>query len=626
VRILKFKLIEIEIENFLSYKKARFTDIKNYNVLVGKNNSGKSNLIKILKFFGDHFSDSIKESVSNFNTSLLFDSNIEETANISLIFKLSKDFRRDIFNKLSNYLKKFLKGMDKEGLINKLTSEEYLNSLKFTFEFDKIMGNLYLKQIEGIHKESREAFPILQGSVDDNNLHIISNKTHEMAINIEECFGKNFRNHKNYSKSELFNTLRTMSKPQGLEENNLLRTIMNEFFKCFKNRIKYIPATRILPKKSSDRANKGSSLLESGENFVQFIFYKQNIIGGDQWMKDYVKELFYFFPDNVKFATDSSSGNPEAYFLESNLTMPIKDENMGSAFMHIAFLVAFIKELGENDILLIEEPELFIFPGLQIKIRDWFLEKSQKSKIFITTHSTKFLSENDDKCSIYSIQKENNESIVKLVPNDKVEDIFDDLNINLTEYEKDKVILYDSTFWNSFILKAMQNKQIEDKLWDFKQILEWWKPGCNVKEQKQIEFCEKVAGFANSKGGVLIIGITNKFPRKIIDVEGIETRIQDCRKKIRNYIDYKREFYHIRAIKLKDQDGMAKNCIIIVVKQTKKVIGVRHGKGYISFKVRTQTGVESINRDMIKENKKGIVYDNYKFLNYLKRFSESTDS
>lgn len=75
-------------------------------------------------------------------------------------------------------------------------------------------------------------------------------------------------------------------------------------------------------------------------------------------------------------------------------------------------------------------------------------------------------------------------SIVKLVPNDKVEDIFDDLNINLIGHEKDKVILYDSIFWNSFILKAMQNKQIEDKLWDFKQILEWWKPGCNVKEQK----------------------------------------------------------------------------------------------------------------------------------------------
>ena len=47
---MKFKLSEVRIKNFLSYKDVTFSGINKYNVLIGKNNSGKSNLIKIMKF------------------------------------------------------------------------------------------------------------------------------------------------------------------------------------------------------------------------------------------------------------------------------------------------------------------------------------------------------------------------------------------------------------------------------------------------------------------------------------------------------------------------------------------------------------------------------------------------
>ncbi len=626
MRNLKFKLIEIEIENFLSYKKAQFSDLKDYNVLIGKNNSGKSNFIKILKLIGDYFSDIIKENVKKFNTSLLFDTNIDAEAKVSLTFKLSEEFIREILMKLSKYLKKFQKDTDKEGLINNLINEGYLNSIKFVFAFDKKLRNLFLKNIYGIHKDSKDAFPILEGPIGGNELHIISNKTHELANNIDTFFGKNLINlvHKSIPKKPLYNTLLRMSNGAYLGENIFLRTIMIEFFNYFKNRVKFIPATRFIPKKDDEYASRERKILqENGRNFVPFIFNKRNTIEGEPWMEKYEKEIFYFFPDIKKFSTDSRSDSVEAYFLENNLTMPIKEQNMGSAIMHIAFLIAFVRDLKENDFLLIEEPELFVFPGLQTKIRDWFLEKSQKIKIFITTHSTKFLSENDEKCSIYSLQKENNESKVKLVAKNNIEDIFDDLNIDLTEYEKDKEILYDNSFWNLFILKAMQNKQIEDELWDLKQTLDWWNPECKVKEQKQIEFCEKVAGFANSGGGVIIIGISDKDPRRIIGVKDSETRVNDCGNKIKKYIDYKKKFYYIRAIKLKDQDGIDKNCIIIVVKQTKGVIGVKVKKGYISYKIRAQAEVVSMDYDLIKENKKDIIYDNFKFLNYVKKFSES---
>lgn len=53
---MNFKLTDIRIKNFLSFKDVSFTDFKDdkiigfkdYNVLIGKNNAGKSNLFKIL--------------------------------------------------------------------------------------------------------------------------------------------------------------------------------------------------------------------------------------------------------------------------------------------------------------------------------------------------------------------------------------------------------------------------------------------------------------------------------------------------------------------------------------------------------------------------------------------------
>ncbi len=90
---LELKLKEIGIKNFLSYKDAKFLDLKNYNVLIGKNSSGKSNLIKILVFLKERYGNAIVPG--NF----LFDE-INSKAEIFLRFSLSKKLREILFQKL----------------------------------------------------------------------------------------------------------------------------------------------------------------------------------------------------------------------------------------------------------------------------------------------------------------------------------------------------------------------------------------------------------------------------------------------------------------------------------------------------------------------------------------------
>lgn len=56
---MKFKISNIKINNFFSFKEAKFCILKDYNVLIGKNNAGKSNFFKMLNVLVRNFKSGI---------------------------------------------------------------------------------------------------------------------------------------------------------------------------------------------------------------------------------------------------------------------------------------------------------------------------------------------------------------------------------------------------------------------------------------------------------------------------------------------------------------------------------------------------------------------------------------
>src|SRR5204862_3210843 len=50
------KILEIEVKNFRSIENAQLSDLCNFNILIGKNNSGKSSVLGILNFLNRCFS------------------------------------------------------------------------------------------------------------------------------------------------------------------------------------------------------------------------------------------------------------------------------------------------------------------------------------------------------------------------------------------------------------------------------------------------------------------------------------------------------------------------------------------------------------------------------------------
>ena len=102
--------------------------------------------------------------------------------------------------------------------------------------------------------------------------------------------------------------------------------------------------------------------------------------------------------------------------------------------------------------------------------------------------------------------------------------------LEIKKYKAQTELLYRESFWRPFIIKAMSQNRIETQLWDFKETLEMWHVKHKEKEEAELKFAEQIAAFANTNGGVLIIGITDKPPRKIIGVQDLENKIYFTKK------------------------------------------------------------------------------------------------
>ena len=112
-----------------------------------------------------------------------------------------------------------------------------------------------------------------------------------------------------------------------------------------------------------------------------------------------------------------------------------------------------------------------------------------------------------------------------------IEMIRNSLRNIILEIEKNnaqKNLLWSDTFWNNFIIKV-RDLQKPESLWDFKRTLEMWhipsKSDPKRKAEKELKFAEEIASLANSKGGVLIIGITDTFPRQTVGIGNELTEI-----------------------------------------------------------------------------------------------------
>lgn len=632
---MELTLEKIELFHFLSYVRAEFSNLNNYNVLIGKNNSGKSNLFKIFRMLKGNFQN------GNFPPGYIYENNNTFEASIILSFKLSKSFRWHLLQTLykDKYLDNFfissegLEGylkkdewLDKNVVIQWLIDKGYYSKIYIEIRCSNRIKNIYISQVSTKHKKIGRQILLEATFNEKTNQTLISgiNKLRTGNKSIEKFFiAKSLTNIGSVSSNlkNFFNNIHIFSDNPVLSP--LMDLLKDEFF----NNIYLIPDKRIF-NKDSDRNNITSTILEpNGENLVKF-FHMKKVLNQDQWLLDLNRELHEYLPDIISVG---QMVNPQErtylIFKEREIDFDLLLENMGAGILNIIHFLVYIKELKENKILFIEEPELHLHPGLEIKLRDKFITISNKIQIFITTHSREFLPGNNDGCSVYLLKKENDQSTVDQILKENYKEIYRNLDMDISKYRLQQSLIFDEDFWIKFIRKLIEDNKIETDLWDFKKTLNFWE----IKEiqelnRSKIKFCQHIASLANNQGGVLIVGISDRIPRKIIGLEfkSLEDRVRDLKKLIKNRTMYNEDFVKIQQIKLKDNNNSEKICLIIAIAQTMKVIGVLQDDGSYIYKKRIGASSETVNPNEIRESKQKVYSDNFNYLITLKSYVDNT--
>jgi hypothetical protein len=101
----------------------------------------------------------------------------------------------------------------------------------------------------------------------------------------------------------------------------------------------------------------------------------------------------------------------------------------------------------------------------------------------------------------------------------------------------------DDVFWRRFVNKAVSPGKVETQLWDFKETLSLWHAANGPeKEKAKVAFAEDVASFANARGGVLVVGVSDK--RQIVgisdDPHQTEQRLKFAADALEKHLEYGR--------------------------------------------------------------------------------------
>jgi hypothetical protein len=180
------------------------------------------------------------------------------------------------------------------------------------------------------------------------------------------------------------------------------------------------------------------------------------------------------------------------------------------------------------------------------------------------------------------------------------------------EFMQREHLYADDRFARRLLKKISSQRTVESDLWDIKKTLGMWSTAApsNQKQAAAVEFVEDVAAFANHRGGILIIGVTNNT-HEIVGVDDPENRIKQIENVIRRYTDATVvDFVRIRAVPF---DGVAKPCIIIVVGKTDTPIGVCQERNRYSYPLRVGPGKENVSQKKIWATKNFTKGPEFKF-------------
>lgn len=342
------KLKNVVIKNYRSLKEVNI-EFSDLTILIGKNDAGKSNILKALDVFFNWMGSKDMTEISsgsrgssefNFNIDRIKDNRIffaynPSIINIDVTFELNDSDVRGIFpNEKINVagdiynLKNFVHNVkvSLEGKTNKS------NKLTFEIKTAKI-GEITLLRDSPSHRSLREQ--------DDGTY--------------------------------------------GYDDHtpNLCSIILEKF----RDKFHIVQGDRVLNKEARSADEPASN----GRFMPSYLFRleKESSLNKRQVFRTINRLFVHLFPEYSAVASmEDGEGNIEVFFDE------FPSESVGDGIKQ-GLMNIFNLSLFENKIFAIEEPEIHLHPKIQREIFNFYKEQSKERQIIITTHSPIFVGSGD---------------------------------------------------------------------------------------------------------------------------------------------------------------------------------------------------------------------------------------
>lgn len=490
------ELSRVTIKNFRSIKDAEIKFSQNCLILLGKNEAGKSNVLKaVATIFG-------KYSVTNKDKRKKIDNEKIEEYYVRGILKLSD---KDVSEVANRFYSKYT-------IAEKIT---FQNNKKLE-DYIKIVFSELLIQIE-IKENSNQHFSYWKYEKADfvliNKLYLIGNEiTTEATGNVElnlpkEIFEiiKILYNEKPY-KCHYWQYSESCLLPNSVDIESFITTpsscqsLENIFTLCHRENIKqeFIDARL----QDGDYAN----LLEQISKLVTSTFRKI-------W-KDFKDTSIQLIPD----------GNEILIKVVNKAKYSFEDRSDGfKKFISILLMLstqARANKIRENDIILIDEPDQSLYPTSAQYLRNELLEIGKKSKMIFSTHSQYMI---DSTCLERHIIVEKHDDVTKLK-----------METGIAPFSNDELLrraigssIYECLQYKNIIFEGWLDKELFNKYCDFEKI------------NKDFETYGKVylGGISGAETLVQLLILANK--KFIIVSDSDETSNKKRIDFIKNYPEFK---------------------------------------------------------------------------------------
>jgi hypothetical protein len=193
--------------------------------------------------------------------------------------------------------------------------------------------------------------------------------------------------------------------------------------------------------------------------------------------------------------------------------------------------------------------------------------------------------------------------------------------LDTEKFKEQRALFHSDEFWREFITKARNAKTSETQLWDFKETLTIWHVKNDpARGEAKVNFAEDVASFANSSGGVLIVGVSDK--RDILGVgvgRELENRLKVAADIIAEHVCYTREIASFRQVVM-GEAGTETVCLVVVISQACEPVAVIDPLKRYFYPVRRETGTSRVQIDDVSAQKLHLKSDNRDFMHQLRQF------